>query len=426
MPRLFSASVDDSLYSARLLRASEIRLTRVSHAASAIELRGSRQLKYATARPRKRKGKRSLRAASSLTLSPTSERSCNSISIAGDSISTDPSSSLQALKFDRTCNSSPDNILSDRRSPYASPPASEHSVPSTPSQQSSANEDENPSPFPLTPVPLFTTDSTRPNVVEGFQTPRGRCIGIKAELPSPSTSPDRYISNRYPPQDASKTFRVGKSPEQLSNAERLLRHRSATPDPFGPLPVKRIREAKIRASANTDPRAVSSRTRTIGTTNVQHPPQDPLAAQNRQASAGSVWNVGGGSQTSPSGPVRGISNGRGGFMSSGSNAPMFTSHFFEDDTPDQDNTQLENRLAVALDIDQTSRVLNISRSPTQGTSVSTGSIRSKRKFPYVEPQTRWMNSQWVQERSHSREVTLPLALYQSVHPAIPFTALTGC
>ena len=139
---------------------------------------------------------------------------------------------------------------------------------------------------------------------------------------------------------------------------------------------------------------------------MQHPPQDPLAVQNRQASAGAVWNVGGGAQETPSGPVRGISDGRGGFISSGSNAPMVTAHFFDDDAPDQDNNQLESRLAIALGIDQVCRTLDISRSPVQARSASTGSIGTKRRHSSDEPRTRWMYGQWDVEGAHLGKLTL--------------------
>ena len=420
MPRLISASVDDSLYSADLLRASEVPFARLSHAVSAIELRGSRQPKFATARPRKCRGRRSLRATSSLPLNETSNSACISISKSGQSGSEGQSPSSHASDYGGSSIRSPDHGLGNGGDSYPSPPASEYDVPSTPSSESRICEDVDPSPFPLTPVPLLTFSPTLATKGKAPRTPRGRSIGTTAGYRTPTTSPDRYISNRYTPQDASKTFRLSKSPQQLSSTEKLLRHPSATPDPFGPVNVRRIREARINASANAGPRAVQSPTRTIGTTNVQHPPQDPLAVLNRQASAGAVWNVGGGSQAASSGPVRGVSDGRGGFVSSGSNAPMFTSHFFDDDNLDEDNSQLESRLAVALDIDQTRRVLDLSRSPVQTRSVSTGSVGTKRKCPYVETRTRWMNGQWVQEGSQSRESAPFLARCRSLHPAALF------
>lgn len=413
MPHLISASVDDCLYSTDLLRASEAHFTRLSHAASAIELRGSRRFKYATARPRKRKGRCSLRASTSLPLSEMSDFACRPSSSSDRSASKEHSSILQDANYAGSRLPSSDYGLSDGGCSYPSPPASEYAVPSTPSTESRASEDVDPPPFPLTPIPLLTFNPTSATNDGVSRKARGRGIDNKAGLRTPSTSPDRYILNRHTPQDASKTFRLSKTPEQLSSAEKLLRHPSATPDPFGPLTVRRIREARINASANADRRAVRSHTRTIGTTNVQHPPQDPLAAQNRQASAGAVWNVGGGSQANLSGPIRGISDGRGGFMSSGSNAPMFTSHFFDDDTSEQDDSQLESRLAVALDIDQTGRVLSIPRSPVQRRRVSTGSIRTRRKYTYSKPRTRWMDGQWVQEGSQPGELP-PFLLVVSI------------
>lgn len=409
MPRVISASVDDNLYSANLLSALEVRYTRLSHAASAIELRGSRQPKYATARPRKCKGRRSLRAASSIPLSETSNSARRSISKPSISGSSDSFPSLLASKSDESCILNPGHGLGNGAGSYPSPPASNHDAPRTSLTESRTSEDIDPSPFPLTPVPLPSTSVTDDG---GPRTPRGRRTNATATYRTPSTSPDRYIPNRYTPQDASKTFRVGKSPQKLSSAEKLLRHRSATPDPFGPLNVGRTREARINASASADPRAVQTRIRTIGTTNVQHPPQDPLALQNRQASVGAIWNVGGGSQAIPSGPVRGVSDGRGGLISSGSNAPMFTSHFFDDHVLDEDNNQLEGRLAVALDIDQTCKVLDISKSSVQARSVSTGSIGVKRNHSYVEARTRWINDQWVREDSRLREFTISLACHE--------------
>jgi hypothetical protein len=57
------------------------------------------------------------------------------------------------------------------------------------------------------------------------------------------------------------------------------------------------------------------------------------------------------------GPVTGIPDGRGGFLSSGTNAPMYTSQFLEGDSPDQDLERHERRLAAALDIDQANKIL---------------------------------------------------------------------
>ena len=406
MRRLISASLDDSIYSTDLPCLSSVHSPRLSHAASAIELRAFRQPKYATARPRKCKGRRSLRAASSHPLSETSSNSLSNPESCRNT-SKDQLSCSSISKRDRSCIPSQDHGWSDGGRSYPSPPVSEYDVvPCTPSTKDGSSEDLDPSPFPLTPAPLLKFTPTSAADDGKLRTPRGRCNITTSAYRTPSTSPDRYISNRYTPQDAHKTFCLSKPHQQLSSAEKLLRNPSASPDPFDSLNVRRVREARIHTSANTGTRAVTPRTHTIGTTNVQHPPQDPLAIQNRQASAGAVWNVGGSAQETPSGPVRGISDGRGGFISSGSNAPMLTAHFFDDDAPDQDNNQLESRLAIALGIDQVCRTLDISRSPVQARSASTGSIGTKRRYSSDEPRTRWMHGQWDSEGAHSGKFLL--------------------
>ena len=225
---------------------------------------------------------------------------------------------------------------------------------------------------------------------------------------TPPVTPDRYISNRFSPQEASKSFRLSKSPHQLSSSERLLRHPSATPDPFGPLIVQRRREARDTTLVDRDDLAMRFRNRTMGITHVLALPRDTLALQNRQASAGAIWNVGGSTPATHSGPICSVSNGRGGFLSSGSNAPMFTSHFFDDDLLDHSMERMESRLAAALDIDLTSRVLNNSRLSPTTRSASTSSFGVKRKAPYTAPRTHWKHGEWTQGGSQSRKSTHPL------------------
>ena len=210
---------------------------------------------------------------------------------------------------------------------------------------------------------------------------------------TPPSSPDRYISNRQNPQEASKTFRVSKSPHQLSSSERLLRHPSATPNPFGPLVVPRTRDHGTAAAVAGDVQSQRSPPRTMGFTNLLTLPQDTLVLQDRQISAGAVWNVGGSNAATHSGPIRSISNGRGGFLSSGSNAPMHTSHFYDEDILDHSLGRMESRLAAALDIDVTSRVIDTSR-PTR--SVSVNATGTKRKYVHSDPRIRWKDGEWTQ------------------------------
>ena len=248
--------------------------------------------------------------------------------------------------------------------------------------------------FPLRPTVIPINGENRLP-----RTPRRDVNNVYWQRSPASPLPDRFISNRNTPtrsQSPAETFRVSKTPEQLLPAEKLLRDRSETPDPFGPLRVTRIRNERVTNFTRRDsPLFTRSPPHTVGTTNASEVPLDPLGVQNRQVSAGAVWNIGGTVQANFMGPVRGVSNGRGGFISSGSNAPMYESHFLDDLSTDQDVDQMERRLATALDIDQTSKVLNISRPLENPRIVSTGSVGIKSKRLYLETRHEWKDSAWT-------------------------------
>ena len=398
MPRILSASVDDTRCS------TDISPFRLSHAVSAYELGASKQASYATLRVLKRGAfGRVLRTVSSspltlISLNVPISASTSEPNSAQESELSAPTSEREELRvpFHHLELSTPANA-------YPSPPSSVCGEPSDSPRGTDLDEDPVGIPFPLNPAPMLASIHTSVDRDEGPRTPRRRCVSDETSYLTPSPSPDRYIPERDSAQNTSKTFRLSKSPDQLSTAERLLRHKSATPDPFGPLHLPRLRNGGPNIPTIEDPQAIRSPSRTIGLTNVLALPQDPLTVQNRQASAGAIWNVGGHGQATHLGPVRAVSNGRGGFISSGSNAPMYGSQFLDGDVLDQDESQMESRLATALEIDQTSRVLRFFRSPEQIRSASTGSVGTKRKCPYVEPRTHWMRGEWVKESSPSCE-----------------------
>ncbi|KAL9104776.1 MAG: hypothetical protein Q9163_000326 [Psora crenata] len=260
--------------------------------------------------------------------------------------------------------------------------------------------------FPLQPVlPHFDSGKKL------TRTPHRGIVRVCDQQRSPASPPsDRFISDRNTPttpQSPAETFRVSKVPGQLLPAERLLRNNSATPDPFGSVRVSQDRSERADNPARPNsPVTVRSRTRAIGTTNASALPLVALGMQIRQVSAGSVWNVSGTAQANLTGPVRGVPNGRGGVISSGSNAPMYESHFLDDLPTDQDVDQMERRLAAALQIDQTSKVLNISRPLGKPSIVSTGPIGAERKQLYLEPWHKWADSAWTQDVLSSGETQL--------------------
>ena len=257
-------------------------------------------------------------------------------------------------------------------------------------------------PFPLQPIALSSVGEN-----SLLQTPSRRFTCNSREPGTASPLVDRFVSNRSTPrtpQTPSETYRVSKTPQLLSPTERLLRHGSATPDPFGPLQVSTTRDERLNGSSpRIFPVAARSPSRIIGTTNASEVPLEPSGAQNRQVSVGAIWNVGGIAQANLNSPTRGVSDGRGGFISSGSNAPMYESEFLDDLSTNQDVDQMERRLAVAFGIDQTSKILDISRPPEKGRVVSTGSIGIKRKRLYLEPRHEWKDGAWNQKDYHSGE-----------------------
>ncbi|KAL9609320.1 MAG: hypothetical protein Q9167_005907 [Letrouitia subvulpina] len=145
---------------------------------------------------------------------------------------------------------------------------------------------------------------------------------------------------------------------------------------------------------NTDRQSSRSSQRNPNSPNLLGISHDSVAIQNRQASAGAVWNIGG-ANLHPPGPVEGISDGRGGLVGSRTNAPLYTARFAESDTTEDDLERYESRLAAALDIDRSRRMLDLSRSPEQDSSP--GSDRMKRKLSQIQTKTRWKHGQWLRE-----------------------------
>jgi len=418
MPRVLSSSLDDTAHSADTYIARRPQHAPLNHAASAIELRRSRRIGYDTLTSRNRKGlQQPLRTVSSLPLRDISHNSRSSVSRSVSSCGKEPFPSLHASECDESIVQTPERRRRDFPQVYLTPPNSETNEPAQRSPENYSSESSDGFPFPLNPAPLSTRSPARATNNEGPRTPRRRLPSPRPKYLTPSPSPDRYISSRFSSQEPSKTFRLSKSPHQLSRSEKLLRYNSASPDPFSPLIVPRLRNTETAAPANGDPQARHPPSSLAATANVLSLPQDALALPTRQPSAGAVWNVGGNSQLTHTGPVRSVSNGRGGFVSSGSNAPMYTTQFFNDDTLNQDLEVLEGRLAAALEIDQTRRILDISRAPVQSRSVSKCAIGAKRKHLYVEPRTRWKDGEWSLDVSRSRGC-LPCPSYaiDAFHP----------
>ncbi len=397
MPRLLSGSVDDTSCYTVIQNNAYAFNARPSHTVSATDLRYLARLERVLAEARKHEDiQHNLRAALS---TPRACISCNTCRSASTS---DTSGVLESFSSVDASDRNDCHVPESSTGAHPLSPASKTGGYASPDGEGLLPHDADPLPFPLNPKPILTHKC--PAVTDAMASPRtpSRRWSSGRHCWTPPSSPDRYISNRQKPQEASKTFRVSKSPHQLSSSERLLRHPSATPDPFGPLVVPQTRYHRTAASVAGDVHMLRSRPGTMGITNQLTLQQDTLGLQNRQVSAGAVWNVGGSNAATHSGPIRSISDGRGGFLSSGSNAPMYTSHFYDEDILDHGLERMESRLAAALDIDLTSRMIDTSRTVRSTRSVSVNVAGVKRKSVHSEPRIRWKHGEWTQGGFQSR------------------------
>lgn len=229
---------------------------------------------------------------------------------------------------------------------------------------------------------------------------RRRCISCVEGSQRARTlfsSPDRFVSPRLDSTERESVFRVSKSPHSLSPRERKTRERDASADPFRSTNPSRSRDAvRIRRSSvngrhrapHFTPSFVYGHDASPGPVDANDTPIIP-----RQISVGAVWNVGG-PAIAQGGPRPAVQDGHGGLLASGTNGPMHTAHFLDSKNPNQDIQQHEDRLAVALGIDQASRVLSSISRPPLVQSASTDSLQSR---PFS-----WRNNSWTKEEGAER------------------------
>jgi hypothetical protein len=222
----------------------------------------------------------------------------------------------------------------------------------------------------------------------------------------PACTLDRYIGCRRPPNVTRESFELNKPAERLDINQGGREGRPSN-DPFsrrlrrsGRLndELRGLREAHSliigrasthRRNAHLVHRRVSS---IIGT---------------RQVSTGAVWNVGGPSAVSDT--VTGVSTGRGSMLGSGTNAPLYTSTFLNRADPEAELEAYERRIALALDVDQTERILQ--HSPTHSTSYKTSIGDSEAHMKHT-----WRDSAWIKDG-----VTLRLSPEVIVPPSSSLT-----
>ena len=212
--------------------------------------------------------------------------------------------------------------------------------------------------------------------------PNASSIGGRSKSP---VSPDRFIPPRAFADPPSTPYRVCKNPKRLSPDEKLLRRRSPSADPFLPTRRRRANTApRSRVySPHYGPHLVNDSTITGSLSS--HEPGDAA----RQVSLGAVWNVGGTSVALNKSSLA-IPDGAGGLLSSGTTAPMHTAKFFPKRAFVNEPEKHESRIALALDIDPASRLLNTCNlSPSPESTPSPSSPDYERFSPFV-----WKDSAW--------------------------------
>ncbi|OXV09116.1 hypothetical protein Egran_03125 [Elaphomyces granulatus] len=244
-----------------------------------------------------------------------------------------------------------------------------------------------------------------------LRSPRRRCFSAEATVnPSKSpSSPDRFIPGRESIDSSTVSFRVSKSPQQLSPEEKLLRQRDTTANPFRLQPLRRAfsvpRQNRLRHQSPHFP---------------PHLVNEPAILRNdddrRRVSAGGVWNVGGPSAAT-SGPL-GIPDGMGSLLGSGTTAPMYVANFQQKITPDEERKMHESRLALALDIDLARRQLSICKVPSGLSSrPSPSSPLYERYCPLI-----WKDNAWKRSEGTERLKT-GCSTAHSPFPRTPFRVL---
>ncbi|KAL8739880.1 MAG: hypothetical protein Q9190_007358 [Brigantiaea leucoxantha] len=225
----------------------------------------------------------------------------------------------------------------------------------------------------------------------------------RATLATPSpTSADRFVSSRHGHGDLQKTFHLSKTNNQLSGTEKLLRNRSASPDPFvdhHPASRHGRRFAPISAYRQAN----RSSQRSPNGLNLMQIQDNNASVQDRQANAAAAWTMISPSRR-PHGSIAGVFNGRGGLMTSGTNAPLYTTTFVEQNSSEDDLERYEGRLAVALDIDRTRKMLDHSLSSERNRSLNM--VGTSPENLRARSTTQWKYDRWVREGDNLRK---PLA-----------------
>ncbi|EXJ77002.1 hypothetical protein A1O3_10159 [Capronia epimyces CBS 606.96] len=218
-------------------------------------------------------------------------------------------------------------------------------------------------------------------------------------------------------QQHQSTSNLSTPPSLLQGSERNNRRRDTAVDPF--LSISKTRSKNLdrqRHSHNSynlcPPHYTPSFVNETDTT----PPHGDARATSRSLRqvSGGFWTVGG-RLSVQLGQLHGINAGTGGLLASGTNAPLHTATFLDQPTPDDKTLGHERRLALALEIDQASRILP-QDSATDREVANTLADHS----PFV-----WRDNSWTRDLIPRASVTKPDATprNEKAVPTVPFRVL---
>jgi hypothetical protein len=219
---------------------------------------------------------------------------------------------------------------------------------------------------------------------------------------TPSQRQDRFIPTRKNSQTFKESLQVTKSPEKLTASERVLRSNNNGPDPFSSNIPRTPPRMNLRHTGFIPVTASRSPNNILDVRRVSITPGA------RQVSNGAVWNVGGTVALGDS--VAGISDGHRGLLASGTNAPLYSANFLARVSTSTQLEVHERRLALALDLDTSSRVLKFQNSSPSSTASPASS--NSAGTADGEGSRVWKDSRWIQEGSVTRLSLMRNALTQ--------------
>lgn len=217
-------------------------------------------------------------------------------------------------------------------------------------------------------------------------------------------TPDRFITGR-PNTPAKQALLVSRPSEKLNTLQKRTRMRETDPDPFSPAPSRSIRMAEQFATLRGPPPVSRGSVGRAGTV------VDDAHRSQRTAREDMIWHVGG---TPVTEGVASITNGRGGRVTSGTNAPHYTADFLRKTSITEDEAKHGRRLALAMDIDQSAKVLSFGSPSLAKSPDSTSS-------PCSSNSRVWRDSAW--QRDGPLSPTKPAPKKAKEIPIIPFRVL---